>query len=490
MSRLAPLLLVAALVPALAAGTGCGRKGTLSPNRAPETIVFVGGDLDTVRHIVDLSWFGTDPDGEIERFEFKWIYEPGQAPAGYDSSFWFSTTRNESTFVVWTPGGTAMPTFVIRSIDDDGEPDPTPARQAFRFRNVPPTLALTGSPVLPATTLPVATVSWSATDPDGDIARARYLVWLDGNEASPTLVPAGSTSYTILPAAFSDGAGGYVTGAHTVHVRAVDDGGALSPPDSFTWNVIAPEGDVLLIDDVPAALGTAADNAYRNALNLQLGGPPPAYTVINIDAANPFRSPADLVETFGFFTSVIWYQDNNIARSGVLALAEPAIRTHLAGGGNVYLASTTAVGTNAALPAPAFLDEIVGADSLRTNGDLGTTNFTIGNGSVLVPAPGTPYDSLRALAIAVNVDALALASLAEAAFLAPPIVLDSSQTEDWVVGVDRVPAGGTGRFVFLTFPLRFLGGTPAGAPAPAPDANYAEKTIRRVLFRFGHGSAP
>ncbi|MEO6462901.1 MAG: hypothetical protein ABIP29_07480, partial [Candidatus Eisenbacteria bacterium] len=108
-SWLAPLALVAAFALVLAGVTGCGKKGTLSPNRAPETIVFVGGDLDTVRHIVELSWFGSDPDGEVARYEFKWIYEPGQAPAGYDSSFWFSTTRNESTFVVWTPGGTAMP---------------------------------------------------------------------------------------------------------------------------------------------------------------------------------------------------------------------------------------------------------------------------------------------------------------------------------------------------------------------------------------------
>jgi hypothetical protein len=42
----------------------------------------------------------------------------------------------------------------------------------------------------------------------------------------------------------------------------------------------------------------------------------------------------------------------------------------------------------------------------------------------------------------------------------------------------------------VTFPLRFLGGTPEGAPPPAPDTNYAEKTIRRVLFRFGHGTSP
>jgi hypothetical protein len=478
-------LLGAALALALALAPGCGKKGTLAPNLPPETVVFVSGDLDTVRHIVGLSWFGTDPDGEVVAYEFKWIYEPGRAPAGYDSSLWFRTGRSDSTFVVFTPDGAAMPTFVIRAVDDEGAPDPSPARQAFRFRNEAPRVDLVGSPVLPATTFPVATIRWTASDPDGDIANAHYLIWLDGDEAD-RFVTTGN-EFTLPPESFEDGAG-WVPGPHTVHIRAIDDGGAASPADSFTWNVIAPVGDVLLVDDVPEALSAAVDPAYRNALDRQLGAG--AYSVINLETANPFRSPADLTHTFGFFRSVLWYQENNAARSAGLPLAEPAIRAHLAEGGNFFLTSTIAVGTSGTLDTPGFLADIVGADSVRVNRRTGTTGFTLGNGSVLRPGPATPYDSLRAVAISSNLEALALASPAEAAFLARPILLDSTQTEDWIVGVDRVPAGGTGRFVFLTFPLRFLGGTPTGAPAPAPDANYAERTIRRVLARFGHGANP
>jgi hypothetical protein len=488
--RASPLVLAVSAVLAvsvLALGSGCGKKGTLSPNRPPETVVFVGGDLDEVRHIVRLSWFGTDPDGEVARFEFKWIYEPGQAPAGYDSSAWFSTVRNESLFVVWTPSGSALPTFVIRAVDDEGTADPTPARQAFRFKNDPPTIQFEGIPPLPATTYPVATVRWSATDPDGNIANAHYLVWLDGILA--LAVPVTGNQYTIPPDAFSDGAGGYVTGPHTVYVQAIDDGGAASTPVSFTWSVIAPEGEVLLVDDVPPSSGSGADLTYRNALTRQLGAPP-AYSIVNIAGANPFRSAADITATFGFFDSIIWYQENNQARSGILAMAEPAIRSRLATGGNVFVSSTIAVGTNGALAGASFLDEIVGADSVRFNPKVNSTSFSIGNGAVLRPGPAVPYDSLLSLSISGGVDALALRSLAEAAFLGPPIVLDSSQVEDWIVGVDRVPSGGTGRFVLLTFPLRFLRGTPVGASSPAPDADYAERTIRRVLFRFGHGTSP
>jgi hypothetical protein len=97
---------------------------------------------------------------------------------------------------------------------------------------------------------------------------------------------------------------------------------------------------------------------------------------------------------------------------------------------------------------------------------------------------------LRSVAISTSVDALVLRDANDAAFLAPPIVLDSVQTEAWVVGVDRVPAGGTGRVVALMFPLRYLGGTPPNAPSPSPDANYGERTLRKILARFGHGISP
>lgn len=483
---LLPVLSLLVVACALCA-SGCGVKGTLAPNIAPETVVFVEGPVDTVNHVVMLRWFGSDPDGEVVRYEFRFVYPAGQAPAGYDSSAWTSTTRRDSTFAAYTPLGYSMPTFVIRAIDDDGLPDPTPARQTFQFSNSPPTVQLIGSPVLPNSTLPVATIQWSANDPDGDIGQARYLVWLDGNEAAAVLVPP-STSFTLPPSMFSDGAGGYLTGAHTVYLRAVDDGGAVSVADSFTWNVIAPVGDVLLVDDHPVAVSPAIDPMYIGAFDRQLGAG--NYTRLELEVNNPFRSAADLTYSFGLFKSVFWYQENNTARSGSLALAEPAIRSQLASGGNVYIDSPTLVGTNAAIASEAFLNEVVGADSVRTNPTTLTTNFGIGNSQVLRPGPGTPYDSLRSVAISSGVDALVLRTLADAAFLAPPIVLDSSQTEDWVVGVDRVPAGGTGRLVVLTFPLRFLGGTPSGAPSPSPDANYGERTLRKILARFGHGVSP
>jgi hypothetical protein len=480
------LLALAAVLGAVLLAAGCGVKGTLVPNGAPETTIFVEGPVDTVNHVVHLRWFGSDPDGQVARFEYRFVYPAGQEPAGHDSSAWLSTTRTDSTFAVFAPSGYSMPTFVIRAIDDDGLADPTPARQVFQFKNDAPTITLVGNPVLPNTTLPVATILWTANDPDGDISLAHYLVWLDADEADAVLVPA-SNSFTLPPSMFSDGAGGYVAGPHTVHIRAVDDGGAVSAPASFTWNVVAPVGDVLLVDDQQAS--PAIDPMYTTAFDTQLG--PGNYTRLELELNNPFRSPADLTYSFALFKSVFWYQENYTVRSGPLSMAEPAIRAHLAAGGNMYIDSQTLVGTGGAIPGQDFLEEVVGADSLQFNQATQSTNFSISTNQVLRPGPAVPYDSLRSVAISTAVDALILKSLSEAAFLAPPIVLDSSQVEDWVVGVDRVPTGGTGRLVFLTFPLRFLALTPAGAPPPpAPDPNYGVTTLRKILARFGHGTAP
>src|SRR5688500_20411383 len=79
----------------------------------------------------------------------------------------------------------AMPTFVVRAIDDEGAADPTPARQAFLFRNDPPTIELVGIPVLPATRSEERRVGtegragWSPAQ--GDTARSRPRGWQGGS---------------------------------------------------------------------------------------------------------------------------------------------------------------------------------------------------------------------------------------------------------------------------------------------------------------------
>jgi hypothetical protein len=227
--------LLAGLILAVAGGiTGCAKvRGTLAPNRPPETTLWVTGDVDTVGHTIRVFWNGEDPDGSVAGFEFKWIYLPGAQPPGYDPSVWTFTPRHDSLFTVYSPNGTDFPTLVVRAIDDSpdgtleadgtdhGTPDDTPSSQHFAFSNQPPSVRLTGTP--PDTTLPVAVLSWVGSDPDGIISRASYRIWLDGAEDRATIVT--DTAFTLAPSAFKDLAGQIQAGVRTAYVACIDDGG-------------------------------------------------------------------------------------------------------------------------------------------------------------------------------------------------------------------------------------------------------------------------
>src|SRR5207249_7945192 len=101
----------------------------------------------------------------------------------------------------------------------------------------------------------------------------------------------------------------------------------------------------------------AIDQMYQNALDHQLGAG--SYTKLDLQSNNPFRSAADLRYGFGFFQSVLWYEEFTTVRSATLAMADEAIRAQLAAGKNFYVTSASLVGTNGALD-DRFLADIVG----------------------------------------------------------------------------------------------------------------------------------
>jgi hypothetical protein len=436
------------------AAVGCDNlRGTVAPNQPPETTLWVTGDLDVVGHAQRFYWDGEDPDGSVEGFEFKWIYEAGAEPAGYDSSLWTYTVYRDSLFVVYVPTGADFPTFTVRAIDDQGAADPTPARQQYRFKNEAPTVMLSGTPA--DTTFPVATLAWSAVDPDGNINNAKYRVWLAGKEAQAEIVT--DLEYTLLPGLFQDAGGSYVAGTYKAYVTAIDDGGRMSLPDSFSWYVKLPLGEVLLVDDVPSTVAGAAtyDNFYRTELNNRLGAG--TYSLVDIENGSPFRAEADVRETFLFFRHVFWYSEVNtgISADG-LALVGEAIPAHLSAGNNLFLTSGRLVGTSGVLD-DSFVRDVLGANGLYMNVRYNppTTNFSIGNGRYLAGG-SSPFDSLRSAGIFGEIEALDLADLGEAAYLAYAGTLDTLNASPWPVGVSRTYGSGSGRIVYLSFPLRLM----------------------------------
>jgi len=368
---LAVLLLFAMAALALA---GCGIKGTLQPNLPPETTQYVQGALDTVNHVVRLHWLGTDVDGEVVGYEIRFLN-----PASPAETAWVLTDRTDSTFTVLTPSGYSNPVFEVRAIDDDGERDPSPARNDFQFSNQAPVVDIVSGPAINDTTFASVTVTWSAGDPDGDATRLRFLVWLDGNEANP--VTTTSRTFTVPTSSFFV-AGNLVSGRRTLYVRAIDDGGRAGEPDSATWIVRrAVAGSVarlLIVDDVPTSNPSNArfDTMFTNS-TARAGIAADEYTVLRMQTGQPFRSAADVEQTFKLFQSVIWYRSNETVFPLLLHDYQQGIEDYVDAGGRFYIEGLYLVeGRNAAGAfTPDFVERVLECDGLIT-AFVNTTTFS------------------------------------------------------------------------------------------------------------------
>lgn len=334
--RFRPVLAAAIVAGTLAVvfAAGCAKKGSFAPNVPPETTLFVQGPVDPVNHIVHLYWFGTDPDGEVDGFQLRFT---NNAAAPADTQ-WVWTTRTDSIFTVFTPTGAAMPTFEVRAVDNEGALDPTPATEDFSFTNQPPVVTLTNPPRTTDTTYASMTLNWVAQDIDGDVTKTRFLVRLvrfDGAQARDTITT--STSYVIPTDYFRIGEQ-LSSGLHTVTVIPIDDGGRAGTPATATWYVRAPAATgtarLLLIDDFPSSLGAAlnfsTDTMYSNTAARNILSPG-VYSILRLEFTQPFRSAADVRQTFQLFDAVIWYRGTQTSFSTLLATYQDGIAAYLDG---------------------------------------------------------------------------------------------------------------------------------------------------------------
>lgn len=360
---------------ALLAAVGCGNltkklTGSLNANQAPHTVLFVNGAVDTVNHVVHLYWFGTDTDGSVTGYE--WRLDNPAAPA---DTGWRFTTATDSIFTVATPNGYTAPVFSVRAIDDAGLRDPQPPVQDFEFSNQPPTVRLTTKPLPSDTTFASVSVVWSSNDPDGDAAKLRYLVWLDGNEASPEITTSNSLT---MPTARFGTPGAALATPRKLFVRAIDDGGMAGPVDSCVWFVRKPvtgtNARLLLIDEVPRtnAANLRFDTLYSNTC-ARLGLPATDYAVLRLDTTQPFKTAADVAQTFKLFQAVAWYRGNEITFSTLLQTAQPGISDYLRTGGRFYLDGLYLVGgKNASGP----LTEVFVREHMNSDGMVGAFTNT------------------------------------------------------------------------------------------------------------------
>ena len=176
----------------------------------PETWITEQPPSVTENTTIEFEWIGSDLDGQVTHYQYK-----------MDLADWTSTT---STSRVYTGMANGSHRFEVRSVDDDGLTDTSPAYREFRvFVNSPPDTQIVSSPN--ATTRDRdAFFAWVGTDVDGAVASYGYR--LDGGNWTNTL----GTNRTYL---------NLTSGNHTFQVRAIDNRGLLDPtPASYTYTIL------------------------------------------------------------------------------------------------------------------------------------------------------------------------------------------------------------------------------------------------------------
>ena len=170
------LLLPLAVIGAVLAG--CGLSGQFKPNQAPETTLYVQGEVDTVAHIAHLHWFGSDTDGDVVGYEIRLLN-----PVSPAETAWVYTLRADSIINIQAPQGFTAPVFQVRAVDNEGFRDPTPASEDFQFRNIAPTVQRTDKPAFTDTTF--AVVTGIAAGEDGYVYVSGQAIVLDTLESDP-----------------------------------------------------------------------------------------------------------------------------------------------------------------------------------------------------------------------------------------------------------------------------------------------------------------
>lgn len=273
----------------------CDSTDSSAPDgNIPPTTIISGGPepFGKSSYLADLKWFGEDMDGSVDHFDF----------AMDDTTEWFQSTLTESVFVVTSnddiisdtvrfEDGTSQisdlhsryHTFFIRSVDDKGAVDPTPAFLTFNSTTVAPSTRITSGPS--GDSGRAVSFHWEGQDPDhptsavaayeyfhstqGEI-KEKYIydpslseglidqVW---NQLHWTRV--GSDTMSVVLQNLESGSGDH---RHIFCVRSIDEAGAIEQiPNAHlengnyrNWGVVTnPVGSVVIRSNV---MGTAGGN--------------------------------------------------------------------------------------------------------------------------------------------------------------------------------------------------------------------------------------
>ncbi len=302
MYRLLPILIVSLLLAGLVS-CDAGLTGNLKENQPPRTFLTVDEinldqDNSTERRLISqvhISWWGDDPDGYVVAFEYAitdrdWLYTPQTE----DEVEWSYTERTDSVFVLPIPPGekAADIRFTVRAIDNEGLRDPEGASVVFPIENSPPVVNIhrINTPqqemeAPPDTTYHIASIGWTATDPDGDDNLSHFEVVMNDTLGEWTTIP---VDVSFLSLRITEPAGDQTSAAvflgrnfsrsdivldniqmdseNTFYIRAVDNADARSPIDSLSWYIKEQTSRVLVINDYAGVARQEAMTRHRQIL--------------------------------------------------------------------------------------------------------------------------------------------------------------------------------------------------------------------------------
>jgi hypothetical protein len=301
-----------------------------------------------------------------------------------------------------------------------------------------------------------------------------------------------------MPSARFQQGGAYLSGRRTLYVQAVDDGGMAGSIDSCTWYVKQPvpgtRARLLVVDDAQYTGGakTRVDTLYANAI-ARTGIDPTSVRVLHLAASQPFRSVADLAQTFGLYEHVIWYRGETNAVSPVLMSYGAGVANYLDAGGRMFLESLNLVQAWSS-PGPydvAFVDRYLDSDGVFLFGAPPDSSAAWGVSSVHPTVLHSPLlaDSMVAKRNIGGLRAFVARSRSEMLLTVPPDGLTQHNTSELPVALD-VPQPGGGRFMVTTLPL--VSSTVDASPSdstfvPYPFPQRASSVLLGMLRRLGLG---
>lgn len=379
-------------------GAGCSKK-TTQPigNQPPVTRLFLSGPIDTISYRVKLHWSGDDPDGTVRNFQIQ--FQPGDSP--FNPAAWDSTAGLDSIFALPIPTGSATFTFWVRAVDNEGLADPHPQHLVLNLRNHPPQVGFINLPHRRQGGnyhfLPVLTLQWSGSDPEGLNTLRSFHLWMDGGSFDTTF-SASDTTFTLRLEHFGDVS---TTRQRTVYISAIDEAEAVSDTVSYTWQVdayVVGRPRVLLVDDYYEGTDTTAtpqDLMYRGIVSNLTGG---KYTQYDILDQNSFRFQKDAYELLRHFDAIVWYDEGGAIPTN-FQNNSGAFLQFLDTGGSLYLSALSVVGQDEILDAT-FRRHYLGVDSTFCLNpappyDHFSCNFTLKKTQVFHSGnPAAPGDSI------------------------------------------------------------------------------------------------